>query len=102
MRVIKRLPLEEFWQKWPDAQQPLKDWYRLTKKASWRNFVQVKTTFGQTDLVKVQSGNTVAIFDIGGNKYRLIARISFEKQKVYVLRMLTHKEYDRGNWRTQL
>ena len=42
------------------------------------------------------------MFDIGGNKFRLIARISFEKQKLYVLRVLTHKEYDSGRWKDEL
>ena len=102
VRVIKRMPLQRFWEKWPAAEQPLKDWYRDTRKARWRNFPDVKATFGQTDQAKVASGNTVAIFDIGGNKYRLIAKISYQKGKVYVLRVLTHKEYDAQNWKKQL
>ncbi len=102
MRVIKKMPLKEFWERWPAAEQPLESWYRQAKRASWRNFAEVRAAFGQTDVAKVDSGNTVAIFDIGGNKFRLITRISYEKQKVYVLRVLTHKEYDKGLWRRQL
>jgi mRNA interferase HigB len=102
VRVIKRMPLQRFWDAWPAAVAPLKNWYRDTRRARWRSFPDVKATFGATDQVKVASGNAVAVFDIGGNKFRLIARISYEKQKVYVLRVLTHKEYDRGLWKTQL
>ena len=102
MRVIKRLPLVEFARKWPDAAAPLELWYRFTKRARWRHFADVKTTFGQTDLARVDSGGTVAIFDIGGNKYRLIAAIHYNTQKVFVLRILTHQEYDRGLWVKQL
>jgi len=102
VRIIKRSPLVEFGRKWPAAVAPLDFWYRITAKAQWRSFADVKRVFGQTDLAKVSSGNTVAIFDIGGNKFRLVARISYEKGKVYVLRVLTHKEYDSNRWKSEL
>jgi mRNA interferase HigB len=79
VRVIKKMPLQLFWERWPAAEEPLRAWYRGARRASWRNFAEVKTSFGQTDVAKVDSGNTVAIFDIGGNKFRLIAKISYEK-----------------------
>jgi mRNA interferase HigB len=96
------MPLQLFWERWPAAQEPLRNWYRDARRARWHNFAEVKETFGQTDVAKVDSGNTVAIFDIGGNKFRLVSKISYEKQKVYVLRVLTHKEYDKGLWKRQL
>jgi mRNA interferase HigB len=102
VRIIKRAPLVEFGKKWPAAVAPLDFWHRITVKARWRSFADVKRVFGQTDLTKASSGNTVAIFDIGGNKFRLIAKISFEKSKVYVLRVLTHKEYDANKWKSEL
>ncbi len=102
MRVIKRLALQRFWEQWPAAEVPLTNWYRDTRHARWRNFADVRATFGQTDLAKVASGNTVVIFDIGGNKFRLIVRISYEKGTVYVLRVLTHKDYDKELWKRQL
>ncbi|HEY8667228.1 MAG TPA: type II toxin-antitoxin system HigB family toxin [Tepidisphaeraceae bacterium] len=102
MRIIKRQPLTDFAARWPAATAPLEAWFSLTRKVVWRNFQEVRATFGQTDQVKVASGHSVAVFDIGGNKYRLIAAISYPKQKVYVLRILTHKEYDRMFWRKQL
>jgi mRNA interferase HigB len=102
MRVIKRGPLVEFGGKWPLAVKPLDFWYRIALRADWRNFTDVKRSFGQTDQVRVASGNSVAVFDIGGNKFRLIARISYEKRKIYVLRVLTHKEYDKNQWKIDL
>ena len=102
MRVIKRGPLVEFGWRYPAAVLPLDLWYRTTLRSHWKSFAQVKQTFGQTDLVRVGSSNTVAVFDIGGNKFRLIARISYEKQKVYVLRALTHKQYDSNRWKLEL
>src|SRR5580704_16159161 len=102
MRRIKRLPLVEFGKKHPRAVEPLADWYRHTQAAVWHSFADVKRTFGQTDLAKVASGQTTCIFDIGGNKFRLIAFVSYNKSKVYVLRILTHKEYDAGQWKKEL
>ena len=102
MHVIKRLPLLEFGRLYPRAVAPLDEWFRLTEKADWKNFADVRRNFGQVDVAKVTSGNTVCIFDIGGNKYRLIAKVSYQKGKVYVLRILTHKEYDTDKWKAEL
>jgi mRNA interferase HigB len=102
MRVIKRLPLVEFGKKHPRAIEPLADWYDYTRAAIWHSFADVKRTFGQTDQAKVASGQTICIFDIGGNKFRLIAFVSYNKGKVYALRVLTHKEYDTDKWKKEL
>jgi mRNA interferase HigB len=102
MHVIKRLPLIEFGTIHPHAAGPLDEWYRLTEKSLWRTFLDIRRSFGQADVAKVKSGNTVCVFDIGGNKFRLIAKISYEKGKVYVLRVLTHKEYDTEKWKAEL
>jgi mRNA interferase HigB len=104
MRIITRRPLAEFGYRQPAAVAPLQEWYKLTSAAMWHNFADVKNTFGQTDQVKVKSGQTVCVFDIGGNKFRLIAFISYTRGKVYVLRIMTHKEYDKGNqkWKSEL
>ena len=81
------------------AAGPLREWYKLALSASWHHFSDVKATFGQTDQAKVASGQTVCVFDIGGNKFRLVAFVSYHKGKVYVLRVMTHREYDKGNQR---
>jgi mRNA interferase HigB len=96
--------LREFGQKWPAALAPLREWYKITEKATWRSFADVKATFGQTDQVRARSGQTVCVFDIGGNKFRLVAFVSYAKGKVYVLRVMTHREYDKGNqrWKSEL
>lgn len=102
MRIISIRTLREFWQRHPDAQTPLKDWFRATEAAGWRNFMDVRQTFGSADTAKVDSGNTVTIFDIGGNKYRLIAAIHYNAGVLYALMVLTHKEYDTNKWKGQL
>jgi mRNA interferase HigB len=104
VRILTWRALREFGSKWPTAAGPLREWYKITSLARWRTFAEVKATFGQTDQAKVASGQTVCVFDIGGNKFRLVAFVSFRKGKVYVLRVMTHKDYDKGNqhWKNDL
>jgi mRNA interferase HigB len=104
VRILTWRALREFADRWPASRDPLREWHRVTSLSTWRNFTDVRATFGQTDQVKVASGQSVCVFDIGGNKFRLIAFVSYATGKVYVLRELTHKEYDHGNqrWRSEL
>jgi mRNA interferase HigB len=104
VRIITWRALRKFGNKWPAAVNPLREWYAITALARWRSFGDVKATFGQTDQTKVGSGQKVCVFDIGGNKFRLVAFVSYAKGKVYVLRVMTHKEYDKGSqqWKREL
>jgi len=104
VRVISWRPLREFGDWCPAAAGPLREWFEVASLATWRNFADLKGTFGQTDLVRVRSGQTVCVFDIGGNKFRLIAYVSYAKGNVYVLRVMSHREYDKGNqqWKDDL
>ncbi len=94
MRVISRKVLREFWKAHPDAEVPLRQWEAVVKRADWREWADLKVTYGSADKVE-----KYVVFDIGGNKYRLIAVVSYTKRKVYIQRVLTHKEYDRGTWK---
>jgi len=94
VRIISRRAIIEFAKRHRAANQPLDDWYRIVKKADWHNLVEVQTTFPRADLV----GNCV-VFNVGGNKFRLIAKIAFRRQIVYVRFILTHKEYDKEAWK---
>lgn len=104
MRIITWRALKVFGQRFPAAAAPLREWYRITSHARWRSFTDIRSTFGQTDLAKVGSGQTVCVFDIGGNKFRLVAFVSYAKSKVYGLRVMTQKEYDGRNqrWKQEL
>jgi mRNA interferase HigB len=102
MRVITRKPLAAFWAVHPEAEAPLLHWFRQTQKAVWHRFPDVRDTFRHADLVAVGSGERVVVFNVGSNNCRVVAKISFEKQKVYVLRVLTHREYDRQRWKDEL
>ena len=94
MHIISRKPLREFAQQHPDSETALDAWFHIMQKNAFRNFDELRRTFSTADLV----GDKI-VFNIGGNKYRLIAAIHFNRQKVYVLYVLTHEEYHRGRWK---
>lgn len=101
MRIISRKALVEFWTKHPDAMQPLDRWYKAVEQASWDVPADVKETFRGVDFVKV--GNRLSvIFNVKGNKYRVIAAIHFNLRKVYIRAVLTHAEYNAGKWRAKI
>ena len=103
MRIIKPSTLRRFWQTRRDAERELAKWLRITGAAAWTSPAEVKRSFGaRVDFVKVASGNTAAVFDIANNNYRLIAAIHYDYPRVFVLRILTHKEYDTNLWKEEL
>src|SRR5713226_3321193 len=102
MRIITRKRLREFAQRHPDAAEPLQKWHNLVREAEWESLQDVRRVYPHADAVTVASGNTVTVFNIGGNKYRLIAAIHFNTQRVYVLRLLRHAEYSKGLWKDTL
>ena len=98
MRVISLKLLREFWINYPDAERPLRRWYKETVQATWQNLHEVRQTYPHADAVAAPSG-TLTVFNICGNKYRLIARIRYEFQLVNVRAVMTHREYDAGKWK---
>lgn len=102
MRIIKKATLVSFWEKHPDSQVALERWHQLVDEARWQNLNDAKSTFPHADQVTVRSGRHVVIFNIAGNRYRLITAIHFNTQMVYILRVLTHQEYDRSRWKEEL
>lgn len=97
MRVISKSRLRQFWETpgRADAEGPLRAWYAHVghRATAWRTWADVKASLGSASRV----GNCT-VFNIGGNKYRLIVRVLYASQKVFVLRVLTHEEYDRLDW----
>jgi mRNA interferase HigB len=94
MHIITFTRLKEFYEKYPDAEPSLRSWNKLTKLACWQNFAQLRETFASADLV-----GKLTVFNIAGNKYRLITYIDYQSQKVFVRYVLTHAEYDRDSWK---
>ena len=94
MHIITRKRLLEFANKYSDSTEPLDRWYRIVKHSDFNSFVELRKTFPQAD----QVGKFV-VFNIGGNKYRLIAYIVFSAKRIYIRHVLTHTDYDKGNWK---
>lgn len=97
MKLISNKPLREFAAMHPDAELPLQTWRRLIERGDYTSFAALRVTFGSVDKVKQRF-----VFNIGGNKYRLVAAIAFRPRIVWVKAVLTHAEYDKmkkGDWR---
>jgi mRNA interferase HigB len=92
MRIIAVSTLRTFWDQpaCRDAEQPLRAWVAVTKAARWKDPPAIKAVFNSADILK---GGRV-IFDIGGNKYRLVAQVNYARSIVYVRFIGTHREYD--------
>lgn len=96
MHVISKKKLREFSEDYPKAQAPLDAWYQTAKHANWDSFAAVRRTFNTADQV-----GRFTVFDIGGNNFRLIAVIHFDRRRLYVRHVLTHAEYDKGKWKDE-
>ena len=94
MHVITRRTLLQFAAAHPDAYSPLDDWYRITKRLTWKSIVDVRKTFPHAD-----AAGGLTIFNVAGNKYRLITEINYKGGRVYIIRALTHAEYNKGDWK---
>jgi mRNA interferase HigB len=96
MRIISKRRLREFWQREAAARSPLEGWFRVVndKQLTWHDFHDVKATFGNASLV----GDCI-VFNIGGNKFRLVVKINYRTHNVFVRAVLTHEEYDKDNWK---
>lgn len=97
MNVIAPRTLRAFWEKRPHAEAPLKDWQKVIQKGSFGSVTDVRTVFPTADLATSKEGNTLTIFNIGGNNYRLVVSFNYAKQRVYIRHVLTHAEYDKWN-----
>lgn len=90
MNVVSRKKLIEFYQVYSDSKEALETWYRICKKANWNNFNEVKMVYSSADWV----GNDRSVFNIKGNKYRLVARFSFKYKAIQIKWIGTHAQYD--------
>ncbi len=100
-RIITRQRLDEAAEKYPDAKANIQHWYRVTRAATWSNLVETRKTFPHADQVKVASKRTVTVFNLT-NSYRLITAIHYNRHMVFILRVLTHADYDKGQWKQNL
>ncbi len=94
MHIISFSRLREFYGSHPTAKPGLLGWYKIAKKADWQTFEQLHQAFSSADQV-----SNFTVFNIGGNNFRLIVFIDFNKQKIFIRHVLTHAEYDKNKWK---
>lgn len=94
MRIISRRALAEFWEEHPEAKVSLSIWYKTVRSSTWNDFSDVRKTFSRADLYR-----DCVIFDVGGNKYRLIVKVRYRTKRVYIRYVLTHSDYDKNAWK---
>jgi len=94
VHVISQKALRSFWEEHPDSRTPLLRWYKVMRHTRFESFAAIRAAFPSADKV-----DDWVVFNIGGNKYRLITSVHFSRGKVYVRHLLTHQDYDRRSWR---
>lgn len=98
MRIITERTLRQFWQDKTGAEanrreKTMREWINVVRCADWANFSELKQTFNSADAYK-----NCVIFDVGGNKYRIIGKVGYQKHLVFIRFVLTHSEYDEKKW----
>lgn len=98
MHIITKKRLVNFWKKHQDTEKPLRVWHTIckSKNTKFKNFADLKTIFSSVDKV-----GKFTVFDIGGNKCRLITVIHYESHRIYIRAVLTHKDYDKDHWKNE-
>ncbi len=102
MRVITAKMVQVMAARDPAAANSLARWLELAGEARWRRLSDVRRVFPHADEVKVESGRGVVIFNIAGNKYRLITAMHYDRDRIFVRMLLSHAEYSKDRWKGQL
>jgi mRNA interferase HigB len=95
MHVVSHKSIRIFCDEHPHARNAMERWYRVAKRATWSSFAEVKRSFNTADFVAPH-----IVFDIGGNKYRLIAEMNFRRRVLFIRGIMTHQEYVKGEWKS--
>ena len=102
MRIIAERWLKNAAEAFPKAATYLAHWQAVVRSAHWNSLADVKRLYPSADAVRVASGGTVLVFNVCGNDYRLITAMHFNTQKVFTLRFLTHADYSKNKWKSDL
>jgi len=94
VHVITRRRLAEFAQQHPECVGALENWYRIVRRGTFSNLADIRRVMPSTDSV-----GRFTVFNVGGNKVRLIAAVHYNRGKLYIRHVLTHAEYDKGHWK---
>jgi mRNA interferase HigB len=94
VNVVSKKAIRGFTERHPDARSPLMYWLKIARKAQWSSLAGLKAEFPSADWVDPN-----IVFNVGGNKYRLIAEVNFRVKVLSIRHILTHRDYDRGAWK---
>ena len=95
MHIISRKMLREFWQRHPDSETALARWFKIVRQSEFGSFQDLRAFFPSADKI-----GDLVVFNIGGNKYHLIAAVHFNRGKVYIRHVLMHEDYSTGTWKS--
>jgi mRNA interferase HigB len=97
VNVLAPRTLRAFVEHYPEAEEPLRDWYNHLRRIEPQHFAELKTHFNSVDAARTKEDLIVFIFDIGGNEYRVVCSINFNSSIAYIKLILTHDEYTQWN-----
>ena len=95
MRIISRKALRTYWEKHPQAEEVLNDWFRKIKRNVASTFTELRETFPSADIF-----GDCLVFNVGGNNFRVIAHMDFDLQIIWIRAVLSHAEYSKDRWKT--
>ncbi len=102
MNVLAPRTLRAFAELYPEAEEPLRDWYNHLRSCEPQNFAQLREQFNSVDVSHTKDDQIVFIFDVGGNKYRVVCSINFNSNIAFIKLILTHDEYTNWNKKGRL
>ena len=97
MWIVTKSRLRQYWKRHPDTRSWLENWYQVASRTQWKALADVRKTFPHADSVKVGSGKSATVFNVCGNKHRMITAIHYNTGKIFMLRLMSHAEYSRGS-----
>lgn len=102
MRIVSEARIRTYCEEYQDAKAQLMSFLKVAKTAEWSDLRDVRRTYPHADAVVVRSGRIATVFNIKGNKYRLITAIHYNAGRLFVMQFLPHDEYSRGAWKEHL
>jgi mRNA interferase HigB len=94
MHLISKKALREFWRRHPESEPSLSRWFKIVDSSNFETLDELRATFPSADRV-----GSLVVFNVGGNNYRVVTSVHFNRGKIYIRHVLTHREYDRGRWK---
>ena len=102
LHIITENRLKTFAEKHPDSAPAIDRLVNALRKADWKNLEQVRNTYPHADEAQVKSGKKVTVINLGGNNWRVITALHYNRQIAFILAILTHAEYSREKWKENL